>query len=201
MIVLLPPLLHSFMHSNSIISFLNKKMDVGYVAIVLSLACLILKLADEKQVIVKIPWGTLIMICGVGMLISIAVKAGTIKLLAGWISQNIPVFFVPVVLSAIAGIMSFFSSTLGVVAPTLFPIVPVLADATGLSPMVLFTCIVMCSQATGGVSPFSSGGSLALGSCETDEERDVLFKKLMFVATPCLFIIVLIVSFVYGMLV
>lgn len=200
-IVLLPPLLHSFIPNNSVISLLNKKMDVGYVAIVLSLAGLVLNLSSEKQVIAKVPWGTLIMICGVGMLISIAVKAGTIKLMAGWISQNVPAFFVPIVLAAIAGIMSFFSSTLGVVAPTLFPIVPALADSTGISAMVLFTCIIMCSQATGGVSPFSSGGSLALGSCETEEERDILFKKLMFVATPLLYIIVLVVSFIYGLII
>lgn len=53
------------------------------------------------------------MICGVGMLISVAIKAGTIKILAGWVGANIPVYLVAIVLSVIAGIMSFFSSTLG----------------------------------------------------------------------------------------
>ena len=200
-IVLLPPLLHSLLPTSNIITMINKYNDVGYVAVLLSVVGLLLKLADEKQVISRVPWGTLIMICGVGMLIGIAVKAGTIKLLAGWITQSIPPFFVPVVIAAIAGVMSFFSSTLGVVAPTLFPIVPILAEETGINPMVLFTCIVMSSQSTGGVSPFSSGGSLALSSCENQQDVDELFKKLMFVATPALFIIVLCISFVYGLLV
>ncbi len=197
-IVLFAPVLHMILPDNAFASSLNRNMDVGYVAIILSIVALRFKLAEEKQVIAKVPWNTLIMICGVGMLIEIAVKAGTIDLLAGWISGNIPVFFVPVVITAIAGVMSFFSSTLGVVAPALFPIVPALAAATGISPMVLFTCIIMGSQSTGGISPFSSGGSLALGSCATEEERNALFGQLMFKATPAVFCTVAALGFIYG---
>jgi len=186
------------MPNNSYISILNRNMDVSFIAIILSIIALCLKLADEKAVIARVPWNTLIMICGVGMLIEIAVAAGTIDLLASWIGTNIPTFFVPVVLTIIAGIMSFFSSTLGVVAPALFPVVPVLAAATGISPMVLFTCIIMGAQSTGGISPFSSGGSLALGSCATEEDRETLFDQLMFKATPTVFFVVVVVGFIYG---
>lgn len=49
--------------------------------------------------------------------------------------------------------------------------------------MLLFTCIVIGSQATS-ISPFSSGGSLVLGSCSTEEERTEMFPKLMFFAVP-----------------
>ena len=123
------------------------------------------------------------MICGVGMLISVAIKAGTIKILAGWVGANIPVYLVAIVLSVIAGIMSFFSSTLGVVCPALFPIVPALAETTSLPSMVLFTCIVIGAQATS-ISPFSSGGSLYLGACNDEEEQQKLFLNLMFKAVP-----------------
>jgi len=34
------------------------------------------------------------------------------------------------------------------------------------------------------ISPFSSGGSLVLGSCATDEGRNELFPKLLFGAVP-----------------
>jgi len=196
--VLSVPMFKLIMPNNSYISILNRNMDVSFIAIILSIIALCLKLADEKAVIARVPWNTLIMICGVGMLIEIAVAAGTIDLLASWIGTNIPTFFVPVVLTIIAGIMSFFSSTLGVVAPALFPVVPVLAAATGISPMVLFTCIIMGAQSTGGISPFSSGGSLALGSCATEEDRETLFDQLMFKATPTVFFVVVVVGFIYG---
>lgn len=79
--------------------------------------------------------------------------------------------------------MSFFSSTLGVVCPALYPLVPTLAEATGLNPLVLFACIVIGAQSSA-ISPFSSGGSLVLGSCSTEEERNEMFPKLLFVAVP-----------------
>ena len=39
---------------------------------------LVLKVGDEKTVIALISWHTLIMICGVGMLISLGVEVGVI---------------------------------------------------------------------------------------------------------------------------
>jgi di/tricarboxylate transporter len=117
------------------------------------------------------------------MLISVAIKAGTIQILAKWIGGNMPAFLVPIALSIVGGIMSFFSSTLGVVTPALFPIIPSIVAATGINPMVLFICVVIGAQATA-ISPFSSGGSLLLGSCTSEEDRNSLFSNLMFKAVP-----------------
>ncbi|CDI40992.1 Dicarboxylate carrier MatC domain protein [Tepidanaerobacter acetatoxydans Re1] len=182
-IALAAPVLHSIFPDNKVIAFINSKIDIGLIAIVLSVVALLLKLADEKEVIAKVPWNTLIMICGVGMLISVAIKAGTIDILSGWVEANMPSFLIPIVMCIVAGIMSFFSSTLGVVCPALFPIIPSLAAATGIKAKVLFTCVVIGSQATS-ISPFSSGGSLILGSCATEEDRAEMFPKLMFRAVP-----------------
>jgi di/tricarboxylate transporter len=182
-IVLAAPISHIILPHNKTITFINSKMDIGLIAIVLSVLALMLKLADEKKVIAKVPWNTLIMICGVGMLISVAIKAGTIQLLAGWISTSMPSFLVSIALAIVAGIMSFFSSTLGVVCPALFPIIPSIVTATSINPMILFTCVVIGAQATA-ISPFSSGGSLLLGSCTTEEDRSSLFPQLLFRAVP-----------------
>lgn len=181
--VLAAPLLHMLLPHSKMVTFINSKMDIGLIAISLSVVALMLKLADEKQVIAKVPWNTLIMICGVGMLISVAIKAGTINILAGWIGANIPAFLVPIALCIVGGIMSFFSSTLGVVCPALFPIIPSIVEATGINPMLLFTCVVIGAQATA-ISPFSSGGSLVLGSCNKEEDRDTLFSQLLLHAVP-----------------
>jgi di/tricarboxylate transporter len=117
------------------------------------------------------------------MLISVAIKAGTIKILAGWVTSNLSPFLVVVVMTIVGSIMSFFSSTLGVVCPTLFPIVPSITASSGLSPMLIFTAIVIGSQATA-ISPFSSGGALTLGSCSDEDERKQLFYDLIFKAVP-----------------
>ncbi|SHK49078.1 SLC13 family permease [Hespellia stercorisuis] len=183
LVVLIFPVLHIVAPDVEIITFINSKMDVGLVAIVFSAIALFMKLAPQKDVLAKVPWNTIIMICGVGMLINVAIIAGTIDLLATWAGSSLPLWLVPIAFSIVGAIMSFFSSTLGVVCPALFPLVPALAATTGIHPLVLFSCIVIGAQSSA-ISPFSSGGSLIMGSCSTEEERTHMFPKLLFQAVP-----------------
>lgn len=181
--VLIFPVLHLAVPGSSTITALGKMIDVGLVAVVFTIIALLLDLAPQKEVIARVPWNTIIMIAGAGMLISVAVSAGTIDALSAWIGANVPTFFIPIAFSFVAAIMSFFSSTTGVVAPALFPLIPGLAAATGLNPGVLFACTVLGAQSSA-ISPFSSGGSLILGSCTQEEERNRLFNRLLFLAIP-----------------
>jgi len=186
-LVLAAPVASLILPDNATVAFFNKKMDIGLVASVFSVIALLLKLGDERKVMATLPWGTIVMICGMGMLISVAIKAGTVAALASWISGNIPSVLIPVAFGVVAALMSLFASTLGVVTPALFPIVPPLAASLGIDPMLIFICIVVGAQATS-ISPFSSGGSLILGSCQDDESRATLFPKLLLRAAPLGFI-------------
>lgn len=162
--------------------FLKKSIDVGLVAIIFTVIGLFLNLGKEKELVKNVPWGTLIMICGVGMLISVAVKAGTIQALSAFVSHGLPTALIPLAMAIVGGIMSFFSSTTGVVTPALFPVVSSLVAASGINAFVLFSSIVIGAQATA-ISPFSTGGSMML-SAEGDENREAMFNKLMFKAAP-----------------
>ncbi|WP_434773274.1 SLC13 family permease [Pseudomonas entomophila] len=190
-IVLAAPIAHIVFPDSSTVSFINSKMDIGLIASLFSVIALLLKLGDERKAMASVPWGTLIMICGVGMLISVAIKAGTIGLLASWMGNSISPIMVPIVFGVVAAFMSLFSSTLGVVTPALFPLVPPLATALGLDSMILFVAIVVGAQATS-ISPFSSGGSLILGSCTTEQSRNSLFQQLLFRAAPLGFVAALV---------
>ncbi|MDQ9020729.1 SLC13 family permease [Acinetobacter sichuanensis] len=182
-LVLIFPILNLLMPDQQTIAFLNSKIDIGFIAIIFALISLFMKLADEKKVMALVPWNTLIMICGVGMLIALGVKLGVITQLSDWLANNVPVWLIPILICLISAVMSVFSSTLGVVAPTLFPIVPAIALASGLNPLVLFLCIVVGAQASA-ISPFSSGGSLILGSAPADVDKNQLFNQLLFRAVP-----------------
>ncbi|WP_027909215.1 SLC13 family permease [Pseudomonas sp. URMO17WK12:I4] len=199
-IVLAAPIAHILLPANGTITFINSKMDIGLIASIFSVIALLLKLGDERKAMASVPWSTLIMICGVGMLISVAIKAGTIDVLASWIGGSIPPVLVPVVFGVVAAIMSLFSSTLGVVTPALFPMVLPIAQSMGIEPMVLFIAIVVGAQATS-ISPFSSGGSLILGSCASEQSRTSLFPQLLFKAAPIGFVAALVfnvlLTFVY----
>lgn len=185
--VLVAPIAQLLLPDNPTVKFINSKVDIGLIVSVFSVIALLLKLGDERKAIASLPWATLIMICGVGMLISVAIKAGTIDALAAWISGNIPAMLVPLVFGIVAALMSVFASTLGVVTPALFPMVPPLAASLGLDPMIMFIAIVVGAQATS-ISPFSSGGSLLLGSCSNEQQRSELFPQLLLRAAPIGFV-------------
>lgn len=182
-IVLIVPILNLLIPNVEAIQLLNARIDIGFIAIFFALVSLFLKLGDEKTVIALIPWNTLIMICGVGMLISLGVEIGVIYELSEWLSTNVPIWMIPILVFIISAIMSVFASTLGVVAPTLFPMVPALAIASGLNPLFLFICIVVGAQSSS-ISPFSSGGSLILGAAQLHIDKNRLLHILLFKAVP-----------------
>ena len=182
-VVLVFPVLSLLLPGNALLGAVSGKIDVGLAAVCFAVAALLMNLAPQKEVIARVPWNTILMIAGAGILIAVAVKAGTIDALSTWIGSNVPVAMVPLAFSLVGAFMSFFSSTTGVVAPALFPLIPSLAVSTGLNPAVLFACTILGAQSSA-ISPFSSGGSLIISSCGNEEERNSLFNRLLFVAVP-----------------
>ncbi|MCI5708643.1 SLC13 family permease [Veillonella caviae] len=198
-IVLIFPLLDGVFPGVAFIKAMDKSIDVGLISIIFAVIGLLMKLGNEKEIVKNVPWGTLIMICGIGMLISVAIKAGTVSMIASVVSSALPSAIVPAVMAVIGGFMSFFSSTTGVVTPALFPIVSDLAKAANIAPFVLFSSIVIGAQATA-ISPFSTGGSLLL-SAVSDAGRESMFTDLMFKGAPICLLAAIVYSFVISILV
>lgn len=176
--VMIPPVLASLFPQVALFGLLKRQMDPTFISLIAAVLCLLLRLGNEKEAITKVPWSVIILLCGMGMLIEVAVKAGTIKALASWMSGHMTAASAPVILGVVASIMSFFSSTMGVVMPTLYPIVPDIANSVGASPATLFSIITVCAAFTG-FSPFSSGGALSLTGVTDEAERSALFTKLL----------------------
>ena len=184
-IVLFLPAIQNAFPNVEWLSYVNDRVDISLLAIVFSIIAYLLKLAGDKQreVFDKIPWNTIWLVSGVGILIEVAVYAGTIDVLAGLIN-NIPKPLVPISVTLIAGIMSIFSSTLGVVAPLMFPMISGIVESTGYSASLIAVSIIIGAQSTA-VAPFSTGGSLMLGSSGLDgEEQNDFYNMLLYKATP-----------------
>jgi di/tricarboxylate transporter len=165
------------------ISYISQRIDISLLAIVFSIFGYFLKLVDNSdEVLKKVPWNTIWLVSGVGMLIDVAVEAGTIDLLASLITK-IPTPLVPLAVCIIAGIMSIFSSTLGVVAPLMFPMITGIAVASGYSPSLIAVAIIIGAQSTA-VAPFSTGGSLILGSSGLEgKQQQKFYNDLLYKAT------------------
>ncbi|MHC5250657.1 SLC13 family permease [Enterococcus sp. LJL90] len=195
-IVLFVPALNNLFPNKEWLNFINTRIDISLLAIVFAIICYFLKLTDTPdKVMEKIPWSTIWLVCGVGMLIDVAVEAGTIDLLASFINK-IPTPIVPVAVCIIAGVMSIFSSTLGVVAPLMFPMVSGIAISTGFSPALIIVSIIIGAQSTA-LAPFSTGGSLILGNSGlTGKEQEKFYNKLLYVATPLCLAFAVIATFI-----
>lgn len=165
------------------------KFDVGLCSFVAAVILLLLKTVDQKKAIAGIPWGTLLLVCGINVLMNIVIQTGGITLLADTLASIMTDATTTPLIGVTAGVMSWFSSTSGVVMPTLIPTVAPLLSKMGdttVTATALVTAITATAH-TAGVSPISSGGSMGLASycsqtgCSEEEERK-LFAGLFGVA-------------------
>jgi|LSQX01.2.fsa_nt_gb Na+/H+ antiporter NhaD/arsenite permease-like protein len=163
------------------------KSNVGLIAFLVGVVLLILKVADERKSIAGMPWGTIILVCGVGVLMNLAIKLKGIEMLAQFLSQFMTEKTASPIIGLTAGIMSWFSSTSGVVMPTLIPTISELMKAVpNLSPLDILSAITMTAH-TAGISPASTGGALALAAYAANasispEKQNKLFAEMFLVA-------------------
>ena len=153
-------------------------LDVGFSAFTLSVLLFFLNKVDEKKVVAMIPWSTLILLCGMGILINVVDKAGGMKLLTQFFMQFVNKETAGPIINIVAGLMSFVASASGVVLPTLIPTVPGIAAATGASSSALLNAISFGAHQTA-ISPFSTGGSLILSMSGENIDQQKTFWHLI----------------------
>ena len=146
-----------------IIILVTFKYDVGLVCVVFAALLLIFNAADQKKVILSIPWNTLFLICGMGVFINVVVAAGGFQLLQDAMSNILNEKNAQPVMTVLSGLMGAVSSTTGVVMPTMFPLAGELA--AGNSSLDLYAMCVGIVVGTHGVviSPLSSIGAMCIG--------------------------------------
>jgi len=162
------------------IAWFADKMDVTYLAIVFSVIAMLLKIGDEKDAMAGVPWKTIIMVCGMGLLVAVASESGALAFLSDYISRGFNPAVIPIVMCIVAGVMSVFASTMGVVVPTLYPLVFAISAATG-SPAGLLFSVIPIAAGYSGMSPFSLCGGLVLAAAD-ETKRERLFVLLIIVA-------------------
>lgn len=164
-------------------------INVGLVGISVSVLLTVIGAAEEGAALKKVPWGTLIMIAGVGMLISLVTKLGGIDLLTRWLSALMNSVTASPIMCVLAGVMSWFSSASGVVMPTLIPTVPGLVEnLSGVTALGLTVSLCIGAHLAA-LSPLSSCGGLMLaayssGENVTAQERNKVFMQL-FAISAC----------------
>jgi Na+/H+ antiporter NhaD/arsenite permease-like protein len=154
------------------------ELNVGFGAMVGAAILVLARCADDKEAIKRMPWGVIVMVTGVTVLISILEKAQGIDLVVSWVSRVSTAGTVTLIIAFIIGIISVYSSTSGVVLPAFLPMVPGLAKSLGVAnPLGIASAMVVGGHLVD-VSPLSTIGALCIAGAPVDESRS-LFNKLL----------------------
>jgi len=144
-------------------------------AVVLSL----LKAADEEQAIKVIPWGVILMVSGVTVLIALMEKTGGMDLFTSILARFSTEATVTGVIAFVTGVISVYSSTSGVVLPTFLPVIPgLIVKLGGGDPMAIASSIIVGANLVD-VSPLSTLGALCIAHAPLSEDRSKLFNQLL----------------------
>ena len=100
------------------------KINVGLVSFAVAAVLSFLKVSDEGEALKRIPWGTLLLITGVGVLMQLIIGQGGIKMLSAALVSVMNESTAVSIMGICSGLLSWFSSTSGVVMPTLIPTIP-----------------------------------------------------------------------------
>jgi len=155
--------------------------NVGLLAFAAAVLLTIFRCADEGAALKKVPWGTLIMITGVGILISLVTELGGIDLLRNLLSKLVSEKTAAGVMALLAGCMSLFSSSSGVVMPTLIPTVPDLVATLGGGSVVGIVVSICIGSHGAAISPLSTCGGLMLSAYSSSDSVTVKERNKMFV--------------------
>lgn len=160
------------------------KFDTGLFAFAAAGVLILLDCADEKKAIQGVPWSTLILICGVGVLVSVIDKLGGISIVSDFLTALISPRTAAPVFAATSGVLSWVSSTTGVVMPTMFPIAAQVCGTFGtrVSYAELISAVTAASFAAA-ISPLSTGGAIIMSSYSaakktTTAEMNAMFRTL-----------------------
>ena len=152
------------------------KWNAGLTGFLCGTVLICLGCGDEKSAIRSIPWGVIFMIIGVGVLMHIVTISGGIDLLIEAIKGIMTTRTATTITGALAGIMSLFSSGLGVVFPTLIPTAGGLAASMGVNAVELCAAIVI-GGTIAGFTPMSVTGALIMAGAAQQENAEVRFPQ------------------------
>ena len=152
----------------AVMAFLG--INVGLAAVCVAVLLTVFRCADEGAALKKISWGTLLMISGMGILISLVTELGGIDLLCNGLQKLVGNSTASAIMCLLAGVMSWFSSASGVVMPTLIPTVPALAASLSGGNALVITVGLCIGAHMAALSPLSSCGGLMLAAYSSSGE-------------------------------
>ena len=155
------------------------KMNVGMAAFAAAAILVLARVTDETSSLRRVPWGVIVMVCGVSVLISLLEKTGGMELFTSMLARLASPASLNGVVAFVTGLISSWSSTIGVVLPVFLPTVPSLVTKVGGGDPVAVALSIGVGGSMVDVSPLSTLGALCVAAVADPAEARTLFRKLL----------------------
>jgi di/tricarboxylate transporter len=161
-----------------VVSVIWFRTHVGMAALTGAAILSLVKAANERDAIKRMPWSVILMVSGVTVLIGVLSAQRGIELFTDLLARMATADTVTGVIAFVTGAVSAYSSTSGVVLPAFLPTVPGLAERLGADPMAIAS-----SMNVGGhlvdLSPLSTIGALCIAAVANEADAKRLFNQLL----------------------
>lgn len=162
---------------NAIAAKVSAICDIRLVSSVGMLVATAMKLGDPKDVFKnRIPWGLLISLTGIMLLVSVTVQCGIVDYISQLISNSsLSGGTVVIIFYVIGFLLSCVASGLVTVYPLCAALSIPVANAIGVEAWRLIMAVLIGAHVSA-LSPYSTGGAMSLVGCP-EEIRDSTLKK------------------------
>jgi Na+/H+ antiporter NhaD/arsenite permease-like protein len=144
--------------------------NIGMAAFAGAVLLSLLRAADDGEAIKRMPWSTILMVCGVTVLIGLLRRPAAWRSFPTCSSIATQATVIPV-LSVVIGVVSAPPSTSGVVLPTFLPTVPSLIEKVGGGDPLGVALSINVGASLVDVSPLSTIGALCIASVSGEMSR------------------------------
>jgi Na+/H+ antiporter NhaD/arsenite permease-like protein len=155
------------------------KLNVGLSAFAAALLLIVVRAGDEAAAIKKMPWGIILMVTGVAVLIAILESSGGMTLFTRMLAAVATPQTVNGVIALVTGAISTYSSTSGVVLPAFLPTVPGLVQELGGGDPLAVALSINVGSSIVDVSPLSTIGALCVAAVSDPTISRKLFYQML----------------------
>lgn len=162
-----------------IVSALVFKFHIGFSGFVIGLALNLMAPKKTEGLAKLMPWSVLLLLTGIVTYIGVLDKIGTVKYTADLLNQIDNPILTSLIASYVAGILSSFASTTGMLA-VIIPLVTPILNNPIISTMGVISAITIAAAIVD-LSPFSTNGALILANVKGVDENK-FFKQLLIIS-------------------
>jgi di/tricarboxylate transporter len=154
-------------------------LNLGLSAFAVAAIILVCNASDESAAMKRIPWGIIMMVSGVSVLIALLERTGGMDLFTDLLARLASPATLNGVIAFVTGGISTYSSTSGVVLPAFLPTVSALVGKVGGGDPLAVALSINVGSSLVDVSPLSTVGALCVAAVADVAEARRLFRALL----------------------